>query len=428
MKYNDMEKANLLIDTLKVFGISATLTGIAHGPVVTRFEVRPAIGTRVNKFTALADDIALSLAAKSVRIEAPIPGKGAVGIEIPNDEPETVTLSDVLASKAAKAATSNIAFGLGKDNEGNYVMADIAKMPHVLISGRTGSGKSVCINTIITSILVNAEPEEVKLLLIDPKMVELSAYNGVPHLVQPVVTDPEEAAKALNWVVGEMDRRYKLLAAKGVRNIDGFNKALGKGEKRMPQMVVIIDELADLMMVAPKVVESSICRIAQLARACGIHLVVATQRPSVNVITGVIKANIPTRIAFAVTSQVDSRTIIDKGGAENLLGNGDMLYSLNGAAPVRVQGAWVSDDEINELVEWWKKEAKKSQKAEKTAKAKKQMKYTGDIVDEFGEKVGSFWYRDGQKSYSWTWHGLRRDGWTLEGIRAWADKLGYSID
>ena len=350
----DMQKAQLLEDTLQSFGISAKLTGIAHGPAVTRFELQPAPGVKVSRITSLSDDIALNLAAMSVRIEAPIPGKAAVGVEIPNDKVEMVRLRDVLESSEARKHPSRIAVGLGKDNSGRYIVADIAKMPHVLIAGQTGSGKSVCINAIIASILFRASPEEVKLILIDPKVVELSVYNNIPHLVCPVVTDPKKAASALDWAVAEMTKRYKLFAERGVRDIKGYNKSLKEGEKLMPQMVIIIDELADLMMVSPGEVEDSICRLAQLARACGMHLVIATQRPSVNVITGIIKANIPTRIAFSVASQVDSRTMIDHGGAEKLLGNGDMLFVPNGMKSMRVQGAWVSDDEVHNIVEYIK--------------------------------------------------------------------------
>ena len=351
----DREKAQLLEDTLSSFGITAQLTGIAHGPAVTRFELKPAPGIKVSRITSLSDDIALNLAAKSVRIEAPIPGKAAVGVEIPNEKVEMVRLRDVLESQEASKHPSKIAVGLGKDNSGRYIVADIAKMPHVLIAGQTGSGKSVCINAIIASILFRAAPEEVRLILIDPKVVELSIYNDIPHLVCPVVTDPKKAASALDWAVAEMTRRYKQFAERGVRDIKGFNKALREGEKPMPQMVIIIDELADLMMVSPGEVEDSIFRIAQLARACGMHLVIATQRPSVNVITGIIKANIPTRIAFSVASQVDSRTMIDHGGAEKLLGNGDMLFVPNGMKAMRVQGAWVSDEEVHAIVEYIKR-------------------------------------------------------------------------
>ena len=354
----DMEKAKLLEETLKSFGIQTRLLGIAHGPAVTRFELQPAAGIKVSRITSLSDDIAMNLAAMSVRIEAPIPGKAAVGVEIPNDKIEMVRLRDVLESNEARKHPSKIAVGMGKDNSGRYIVADIAKMPHVLIAGQTGSGKSVCINAIITSILFRASPEEVRLILIDPKVVELSIYNDIPHLVCPVVTDPKKAASALDWAVAEMTMRYKKFAERGVRDIKGYNKSLKEGEPIMPQMVIIIDELADLMMVSPGEVEDSICRIAQLARACGMHLVIATQRPSVNVITGIIKANIPTRIAFSVASQVDSRTMIDHGGAEKLLGNGDMLFLPNGSnKPMRVQGAWVSDEEVHAIVEYIKQSA-----------------------------------------------------------------------
>ncbi|MGI6240274.1 MAG: DNA translocase FtsK [Christensenellales bacterium] len=351
----DLKKAKLLEETLRSFGIQTKLTGIAHGPAVTRFELQPAPGVKVSRITALADDIALNLAAIRVRIEAPIPGKAAVGVEVPNDKVETVPLRAVLESSDACRHVSRVAVGLGKDNSGRYIVADIAKMPHVLIAGQTGSGKSVCINAIIVSILYRASPDEVKLILIDPKVVELSAYNTIPHLIAPVVTDPKKAASALDWAVSEMQMRYKKFAERGVRDLKGYNKALKPGEKIMPQIVIIIDELADLMMAAPGEVEDSICRLAQLARAAGMHLVIATQRPSVNVITGVIKANIPTRIAFLVASQVDSRTIIDHGGAEKLLGYGDMLFVPSGIQkPMRVQGAWVSDEEVRAVVDYIK--------------------------------------------------------------------------
>ena len=354
-EHEDMRKARLLEDTQKSFGISTKLTGIAHGPAVTRFELQPAAGVKVSRITSLADDIALNLAATRVRIEAPIPGKAAVGVELPNDKVESVPLRNVLESSEARKHPSRIAVGLGKDNSGRYIVADVAKMPHVLIAGQTGSGKSVCINSLIVSILYRATPDEVKLILIDPKVVELSVYNDIPHLIAPVVTDPKKAASALEWAVTEMEGRYKKFAERGVRNIKGYNSSLKEGEKPMPQMVIIIDELADLMMVAPGEVEDSICRLAQLARAAGMHLVIATQRPSVNVITGIIKANIPTRIAFLVASQVDSRTIIDHAGAEKLLGYGDMLFVPSGAQKsIRVQGAWVSDEEVNAVVEYIK--------------------------------------------------------------------------
>ena len=375
-KEADRQKADKLIETLESFGIETRLLGIAHGPAVTRFELQPAPGVKVSRITSLADDIALGLAALSVRIEAPIPGKAAVGVEIPNDKVEMVRLRDVLESSDAKRHPSKIAVGLGKDNSGRYIVADIAKMPHVLIAGQTGSGKSVCINSIISSILYRATPEEVRMILIDPKVVELSIYNDIPHLIAPVVTDPKKAASALEWAVAEMSTRYKRFAERGVRDIKGYNKALEPGEKRMPQMVIVIDELADLMMVAPGEVEDSICRLAQLARAAGMHLVIATQRPSVNVITGVIKANIPTRIAFSVASQVDSRTMIDHGGAEKLLGNGDMLFVPSGInKPMRVQGAWVSDDEVHSIVSY--------------IKARTETTYDEDVVEKIENSVRS---------------------------------------
>ena len=306
---------------------------------------------KVSRILGLVDDIALNMASAGVRIEAPIPGKPAVGIEIPNESISTVALRDVLESDEARRHPSPLACALGKDIAGRNIIADLAKMPHVLIAGATGSGKSVCINTIINSIIYRATPEQVRLILIDPKVVELSVYNGIPHLLVPVVTDPKKASGALSWAVMEMDQRYKRFAGQGVRDIRGYNASLTPEEERMPQIVVIIDELADLMMVAPGEVEESICRLAQLARAAGIHLVIATQRPSVNVITGVIKANIPSRIAFAVSSQVDSRTILDSAGAEKLLGKGDMLFAPQGTnKPLRVQGCFVSDEEVSRVV------------------------------------------------------------------------------
>ena len=375
-KEQDREKAEKLIETLQSFGIESRLLGIAHGPAVTRFELQPAPGVKVSRITALADDIALNLAALSVRIEAPIPGKAAVGVEIPNDKIEMVRLRDVLESPDARRHPSKIAVGLGKDNSGRYIVGDIAKMPHVLIAGQTGSGKSVCINSIITSILYRATPDEVRMILIDPKMVELSIYNDIPHLIAPVVTDPKKAASALEWAVAEMSTRYKRFAERGVRDIKGYNKALEPGEKIMPQFVIVIDELADLMMVAPGEVEDSICRLAQLARAAGMHLVIATQRPSVNVITGVIKVNIPTRIAFSVASQVDSRTMIDHSGAEKLLGNGDMLFVPPGTSkPIRVQGAWVSDEEVHAVVSY--------------IKARSETSYDEDVIEKIENSVRS---------------------------------------
>ncbi len=347
------DTATKLQKTLYSFGVSAKVENVSVGPAITRYELKPAEGVRVSKIANLADDIALNLAAETIRIEAPIPGKQAVGIEVPNKEKEAVHLREVLESEEFENNKSKLTVALGKDVAGNIQLADIAKMPHVLIAGSTGSGKSVCINTIITSIIYNAKPSEVKMVMVDPKVVELSVYNGIPHLLIPVVTDPKKAAGALAWAVQEMDNRYNLFATKGVRDIKGYNKAIEKeeGMGKLPQIVIIVDELADLMMVAAKDVEESICRLAQKARAAGMHLVIATQRPSVDVITGLIKANIPSRIAFAVSSQVDSRTILDSVGAEKLLGKGDMLFFPAGAPkPIRVQGAFVSDEEVEKIV------------------------------------------------------------------------------
>ena len=349
-----------LHQTLESFGVKVTITNVSCGPSVTRYELHPEQGVKVSKITGLADDIKLNLAAADVRIEAPIPGKAAVGIEVPNKENTAVMLRELLESSEFKKHSSNIAFAVGKDIAGKTVVSDIAKMPHLLIAGATGSGKSVCINTLIMSILYKAHPDDVKLIMIDPKVVELSVYNGIPHLLIPVVTDPKKASGALNWAVIEMTERYQKFAELGVRDLKGYNAKVEKVEdlddekyKKMPQIVIIVDELADLMMVAPGEVEESICRLAQLARAAGIHLVIATQRPSVNVITGVIKANIPSRIAFSVSSAVDSRTIIDSAGAEKLLGKGDMLFYPAGyAKPIRVQGAFVSDQEVSSVVEF----------------------------------------------------------------------------
>ena len=343
--------------------MKVTVTDVSCGPSVTRYELQPEMGVKVSKIVGLADDIKLNLAAADIRIEAPIPGKAAVGIEVPNKENSVVMLRDLLETPEFQNSSSKIAFAAGKDIAGKTVVADIARMPHVLIAGATGSGKSVCINTLIMSILYKASPEEVRLIMIDPKVVELSVYNGIPHLMIPVVTDPKKAAGALNWAVMEMTRRYQAFAECNVRDIKGYNSKVAAepqtpdGEKRepMPQIVIIVDELADLMMVAPGEVEESICRLAQLARAAGLHLVLATQRPSVNVITGLIKANMPSRIAFAVSSGVDSRTIIDMNGAEKLLGKGDMLFYPSGyQKPARVQGAFVTDKEVQNVVDYLK--------------------------------------------------------------------------
>lgn len=357
------ETAMQLKQTLKTFGVNVTITDISQGPAVTRYELQPEMGVKVSKIVGLTDDIKLNLAATDIRIEAPIPGKAAIGIEVPNKENSMVSLRDLFETPNFKEFQSNIAFAVGKDIAGQTVVADIGKMPHVLIAGSTGSGKSVCINTLIMSILYKASPDDVKLIMVDPKVVELSVYNGIPHLLLPVVTDPKKAAAALHWGVNEMTERYKKFEDLHVRDLKGYNKKVEEmtengGEElptKLPQIVIIVDELADLMMVAPGEVEESICRLAQLARAAGIHLVIATQRPSVDVITGLIKANMPSRIAFAVSSGVDSRTILDMNGAEKLLGKGDMLFYPQGyPKPVRVQGAFISDKEVADVVDFLK--------------------------------------------------------------------------
>lgn len=357
------ETAMRLQQTLNTFGVKVTITDISQGPSVTRYELQPEQGVKVSKIVGLADDIKLNLAATDIRIEAPIPGKAAIGIEVPNKENMTVALRDLLESNEFQEFNSNIAFAVGKDIAGKTVVADIAKMPHMLIAGATGSGKSVCINTLIMSILYKAHPDDVKLIMVDPKVVELSVYNGIPHLLIPVVTDPKKASAALHWGVSEMEDRYRKFADYNVRDLKGYNKKIEtmpvcEGEerpKKMPQIVIIVDELADLMMVCPGEVEESICRLAQLARAAGIHLIIATQRPSVDVITGLIKANMPSRVAFSVSSGVDSRTILDMNGAEKLLGKGDMLFYPQGySKPARVQGAFVSDKEVSDVVDYLK--------------------------------------------------------------------------
>ncbi len=361
--------ADKLVTTLRNFGVNVTVTDVSYGPSITRYEIQPESGVKVSRIVNLSDDIALNLAASNIRIEAPIPGKAAVGIEVPNKETVTVSFRELMESDDFQNTQSRIAFAAGRDIAGKIIISDIAKMPHLLIAGATGSGKSVCINTIIMSILYKAHPDDVKLIMIDPKVVELSVYNDIPHLMIPVVTDPKKAAGALNWAVHEMEDRYNRFAEVGVRDMKGYNSLIHDGmmtktingesievaTPKMPQIVVIVDELADLMMVSSSEVEQSICRLAQLARAAGIHLVIATQRPSVNVITGLIKANMPSRIAFSVTSGVDSRTILDMVGAEKLLGKGDMLYYPQGfAKPLRVQGAFVSDDEVQAVVKFIK--------------------------------------------------------------------------
>lgn len=356
------ENIRILEETLENFGVKAKVLQVSRGPAITRYEVQPAAGVKVSRIVSLADDIALSMAAPAVRIEAPIPGKAALGIEIPNKEITTVHLRELLEAKEFMQSASRLTIALGKDIAGNVVVADLVQMPHLLIAGATGAGKSVCLNTLIASILFKSTPDEVKFLMIDPKMVELTTYNGIPHLIAPVITDPKKAALSLKWLVREMERRYEVFAAAGVRDISRYNSIFrtreSPGDGVLPLIVVVIDELADLMMVAPTDVEDAICRLAQMARAAGIHLVVATQRPSVDVITGLIKANIPSRISFAVSSQTDSRTILDTGGAEKLLGRGDMLFLPVGAAkPVRLQGAYLSDKDVEVLAAFWRRQA-----------------------------------------------------------------------
>lgn len=358
------ENIRVLEETLESFGVHAKVLQVSRGPAITRYEVQPAAGVKVSRIVSLSDDIALSMAAPGVRMEAPIPGKAAVGIEVPNREVTMVHLRDLLESKEFIQSPSRLTVALGKDIAGTPVLADLARMPHLLIAGATGAGKSVCLNTLISSILFKSGPDEVKLLMIDPKMVELTTFNGIPHLISPVVTDPKKAAVSLKWLVREMERRYELFAASGVRDITRYNNFFKRHEPKegqpeyLPLIVVVIDELADLMMVSPTDVEDAICRLAQMARAAGIHLVVATQRPSVDVITGLIKANIPSRISFAVSSQTDSRTILDTGGAEKLLGKGDMLFLPVGASkPIRVQGAFLSDKDVESLVEFLRRQA-----------------------------------------------------------------------
>ena len=399
-KRKALENASLLIKTLSNFGVDTKMGQVTLGPTITRYEVQPNPGVKVSRIVNLSDDIALSLAAKSIRIEAPIPGKSAIGIEVPNDEPQVVGLRDVLASKEFKENESSLSVGLGKDISGNPVIADIGKMPHLLVAGATGSGKSVCINTIINSVLYKATPDEVKLLLIDPKVVELAHYNGIPHLLSPVVTDPKKAANALNWAVVEMNKRYKLFAELGVKDITSYNE---KSETKLPKIIIIIDELADLMMACANEVEDYICRLAQMARAAGMHLIIATQRPSVDVITGVIKANVPSRIAFAVSSQTDSRTILDMGGAEKLLGKGDMLfYPLGAAKPVRLQGAYISEDDSDKVINFVKSQVKEEVKYEEEIiqTISKPANVKNDDVDEFLEDAIAFVVQSGQGSSS----------------------------
>lgn len=399
------ETAMHLQQTLSTFGVRVTITDISQGPSVTRYELQPEQGVKVSKIVGLADDIKLNLAATDIRIEAPIPGKAAVGIEVPNKENMTVALRDLLESKEFKEFSSNIAFAVGKDIAGKTVVSDIAKMPHMLIAGSTGSGKSVCINTLIMSILYKARPDDVKLIMVDPKVVELSVYNGIPHLLIPVVTDPKKASAALHWGVSEMEDRYRKFADFNVRDLKGYNKKVesmreGGDEEapaKMPQIVIIVDELADLMMVSPGEVEESICRLAQLARAAGIHLIIATQRPSVDVITGLIKANMPSRVAFAVSSGVDSRTILDMNGAEKLLGKGDMLFYPQGySKPARIQGAFVSDKEVSDVVDFLKNQTLGNVYADEVEEKILNIGSGGGSIDgesdldEFFEKAGRF--------------------------------------
>lgn len=399
------DTAMKLQSTLESFGVHVTITNASVGPAVTRYELQPEQGVKVSRITSLADDIKLNLAAADIRIEAPIPGKAAVGIEVPNKENSMVTFRELVESKEFTGHPSGVAFAVGKDIGGQTIITDIAKMPHLLIAGATGSGKSVCINTLIMSILYKSKPSDVRLIMVDPKVVELSVYNGIPHLLIPVVTDPKKASAALNWAVMEMTERYKKFADVGVRDLKGYNEKIKEVEylndenyQKLPQIVIIIDELADLMMVAPGEVEDAICRLAQLARACGIHLIIATQRPSVNVITGVIKANIPSRIAFAVSSAIDSRTILDGSGAEKLLGKGDMLFFPSGyPKPIRVQGAFVSDKEVSAVVDFLKQNNSEAtyndevhDKINNAKAGDTSLQGGGDARDEYFAEAGKF--------------------------------------
>lgn len=398
-----LNSAAKLEDTLNSFGVDAKVIQVTKGPSVTRYELQPHSGVKVSKIVNLADDIALSLAAKGVRIEAPIPGKAAVGIEVPNKELIPVYLREVLDSEEFTNSKKKIAFALGKDISGNCVVSDLSKMPHLLIAGATGSGKSVCINTLIISILYKYSPENVKLLMVDPKVVELNVYNGIPHLLIPVVTEPKKAAGALNWAVNEMTRRYKLFADNGVRNVEGYNELLEKGKvtEKLPAIVIIVDELADLMMVCPSDVEDYIGRLAQMARAAGMHLVIATQRPSVDVITGVIKANIPSRISFAVSSQIDSRTILDCSGAEKLLGKGDMLfYPVGEAKPIRIQGAFISEEEVERVVSFIKSQGAESDYKEEIINHINSENTTDEEYDELLDEAIRVVVESGQASTS----------------------------
>lgn len=398
--YKEQNKSKEVIDTLKNFNIEIQDCNATFGPTITRYEVSPKPGTKVSKIVNLSDDLALSLAARSIRIEAPVPGKSVIGIEVPNDKPQVVGLREVITSNEFINDPSSLAVGLGKEISGKPLIADLAKMPHLLIAGATGSGKSVCVNTIITSLLYKSSPEEVKLLLIDPKVVELAHYNGIPHLLSPVVTDPKKASNALNWAVNEMNKRYQLFAENGVKDIAGYNR---KCENKMHKIVIIIDELADLMMACGNEVEDYICRLAQMARAAGMHLIIATQRPSVDVITGIIKANIPSRIAFAVSSQTDSRTILDMGGAEKLLGKGDMLYYPLGAAkPVRIQGAFISEEESEKVIDEIKAQKQEEVKYEEEIMEtiSRPVAVKDNDVDEFLEEAIDFVVSNNQGSAS----------------------------
>lgn len=394
-----------LIDTLNSFNIPCNITQINKGPTITRYEIQPAPGIKVSRITALSNDIALALATSDIRMEAPIPGKAAIGIEVPNRNKTSVFLKSLIESKEYKTSDSKVPFALGKDIAGKNIIASIEKMPHLLIAGATGSGKSVCINSLIMSILYRAKPDEVKLILIDPKVVELSVYNGIPHLLIPVVTDPRKAANALSWAVAEMTNRYKIFAQNSVRDISSYNEKMKKQNgEHMALIVIIIDELADLMTVSSSEVEEYVTRIAQLARACGIHLVIATQRPSVDVITGVIKANIPSRIAFAVSSQIDSRTILDSAGAEKLLGKGDMLYHPMGLPkPIRIQGTFISDDEIKKVVDFIKEQKHEQllNKREDILSEIEKPKDAGEEIDNFLEQAIEMVVNDGQASASY---------------------------
>lgn len=396
------KNANKLIETLADFGIEAKVSQVSIGPSITQYEVQPAPGVKVSRIVSLSNDIALSLASSDLRMEAPIPGKSAIGIEIPNKDKTGVSLKEIIQSDDFKTIDTKVPMALGKDISGKPIIANIEKMPHLLIAGATGSGKSVCINTLIASIIYRAKPSEVKLLMIDPKMVELSVYNGIPHLLIPVVTEPKKAANALNWAVTEMNKRYKSFSDEGVRDMKGFNKKINDDSKKMPLIVIIIDELADLMMVAASEVEDYICRLAQMARAAGIHLIVATQRPSVDIITGTIKANIPSRISFAVSSQVDSRTILDTGGAEKLLGRGDMLFHPVGESkPIRIQGAFIDEEEVEAMVDFLKEDNEIAYKEEIIEEIEKKNQISeDDEVDELFSAAVDLFLDEGQASIS----------------------------